>query len=52
MLTYCVRGERFFAGHWSAMIEQGYICRLLQRLRQLRKSLDERWVTAQADAPE
>ena len=32
MLTYCVRGERFCDGHWGAMIEGGYVCRLLQRL--------------------
>lgn len=32
MLTYCVRGERFCGGHWRAMLERGYIRRLLQRL--------------------
>lgn len=32
MLTYCVRGERFCDGHWEAMIEDGYIRRLLERL--------------------
>lgn len=37
MLTYCVRGERFSDGHWAAMIEQGYLQRLLERLRQLRQ---------------
>ena len=35
MLTYCVRGERFCAGHWGAMIEGGYILRLLQRLTEI-----------------
>jgi len=35
MLTYCVRGERFCDGHWGAMIEEGYIRRLLQRLAEL-----------------
>lgn len=37
MLTYCVRGERFSEGHWAAMIEKGYLRRLLERLRQLRQ---------------
>ena len=32
MLTYCVRGERFSEGHWGAMIEQGHVRRLLERL--------------------
>ncbi|MCZ7570811.1 MAG: DUF6508 domain-containing protein [Ardenticatenaceae bacterium] len=35
MLTYCVRGERFCDGHWAAMIEGGYIRRLLERLAEL-----------------
>ncbi|RME73290.1 MAG: hypothetical protein D6784_12140 [Chloroflexi bacterium] len=35
MLTYCVRGERFSDGHWGAMIEGGYIRRLLLRLAEL-----------------
>jgi hypothetical protein len=36
MLTYCVRGERFSEGHWGAMIEQGHVRRLLERLAELR----------------
>jgi len=36
MLTYCVRGERFCDGHWGAMIEQGHVRRLLERLAELR----------------
>lgn len=36
MLTYCVRGERFSEGHWRAMIEQGHVRRLLERLAELR----------------
>lgn len=32
MLTFCVRGERFCDGHWGAMIEEGHIRRLLERL--------------------
>ena len=35
MLTFCVRGERLCDGHWSAMIEEGHIRRLLQRLAEL-----------------
>jgi len=35
MLTYCVRGERFCDGHWGAMVEEGHIRRLLQRLAEL-----------------
>ena len=36
LLTFCVRGERFSDGHWGAMIEQGYIRRLLERLNEIR----------------
>jgi hypothetical protein len=36
MLTFCVRGERFSDGHWEAMIEGGYVRRLLVRLGQIR----------------
>lgn len=36
MLTWCVRGERFCGGHWEAMIEEGHIRRLLERLVELR----------------
>ena len=32
MLTYCVQGERFGAGYWGKMIEEGHIERLLRRL--------------------
>ena len=32
MLTYCVRGERFYTGHWRNVIENGYVRRLLHRL--------------------
>jgi hypothetical protein len=35
MLTYCVRGERFCDGHWGAMIEQGVIRVLLERLGEI-----------------
>jgi hypothetical protein len=35
MLTYCVRGERFCDGHWGAMIEEGHIRRLLERLAEI-----------------
>jgi len=36
MLTLCVRGERFSDGHWAAMIQEGYIRRLLERLNQIK----------------
>jgi hypothetical protein len=36
MLTYCVRGERFCDGHWGAMIAEGDVRRLLERLAELR----------------
>ena len=32
MLTYYVRGERFCDGHLDAMITEGHIRRLLERL--------------------
>ena len=32
LLTYCVRGERFCTGHWEAVIREGYIKRILERL--------------------
>ena len=39
MLTYCVRGERFSDGHWSAMLESGRIVALLKRLHVLREQM-------------
>ncbi len=36
MLTYFVRGERFADGHRAALIENGQLCALLQRLQELR----------------
>lgn len=36
MLTFCVRGERFSDGHWSEMIEKGYIRRVLERLNEIK----------------
>jgi hypothetical protein len=36
MLTFCCRGERFCDGHWAAMLEQGHVCRLLERVAELR----------------
>ena len=35
MLTFCVRGERFCDGHWGAMIREGHIRRLLERLKEI-----------------
>jgi len=40
MLTYCVRGERFCEGHWDAMIREGYIRRLLERLSTILKEIE------------
>lgn len=39
MLTFCVRGERFSDGHWAAMIEKGYIRRILERLHTIRAGM-------------
>jgi hypothetical protein len=36
LLTFCVRGERFCDGHWGAMIESGYLLRILKRIEVLR----------------
>ena len=41
MLTLCVRGERFSDGHWGAMIEEGHIRRLLERLIEIKGELPE-----------
>ena len=40
MLTYCVRGERFGAGHWGAMIQGGHVERLLRRLAEIERGND------------
>jgi hypothetical protein len=39
MLTYCVRGERFCDGHWDALIRDGRIAAILQRLAELRATI-------------
>lgn len=39
MLTFCVRGERFFAGHRLAALREGYMVALLNRLRIIRDEL-------------
>jgi len=36
MLTSIVRGERFCDGHWAVMIQQGYVRRVLERVRTIR----------------
>lgn len=41
MLTFCVRGKRFSDGHWGAMIEQGNIRRLLERLNEIKRVTPE-----------
>jgi hypothetical protein len=40
MLTFCLRGERFSDGHWAAMIEKGYIRRVLERLNKIKLALE------------
>jgi uncharacterized protein DUF6508 len=35
MLTYIVRGERFCDGHWAAMINNGHVEAVLERLGKL-----------------
>lgn len=37
MLTWCVRGERFCDGHWAAVLNDGTISLLLERLRVIRE---------------
>lgn len=39
MLTWCVRGERFCAGHWDAIINDGRIRSLLLRLLDIKSQL-------------
>ena len=34
MITYVVRGERFCDGHWAAMFRDGYVGRLIKRMRE------------------
>lgn len=40
MLTFCTRGERFSDGHWAAMIEKGYIRRILERLNVIKSEME------------
>ena len=40
MLTFCVRGERFCTGHWGAVIENGCVRRLLERLAELGQQVE------------
>lgn len=37
LMTFCVRGERFFGSHWGGMIEAGYVERILRRLAVVRR---------------
>ena len=50
MLTFCVRGERFFTGHWGNVIENGYVLRLLQRLTELGLDRDALEIAGQTEA--
>ncbi len=38
LLTFCVRGERFFDGHWAKMLENGRVQAILKRLQILKES--------------
>ena len=38
MLTWCVRGERFCDGHWGAVLSDGKVFALLERLRRITES--------------
>lgn len=40
LLTWCVRGERFCYGHHGAVIQNGAVLAILQRLQVIRDSLD------------
>lgn len=40
MLTYCVRAERFGDGAWVHLLESGQLFRLLDRVRELRPTLE------------
>lgn len=35
MITYVVRGEKFCDGHWAGMFRDGYVGRLIKRMREL-----------------
>ena len=41
MLTLCVRGERFCDGFWEGQLESGKIVRLLERLVELRETIED-----------
>ena len=36
LLTWCVRGERFCAGHWIAVFNSGLVRTILERLHEIR----------------
>lgn len=40
LLTWSARGERFYEGHWSTVLETGRIQAILRRLRELRDTVD------------
>lgn len=39
MLTFCARGERFADGFWAAVVEEGKVRRLLERIAVLKDEL-------------
>lgn len=40
LLTWCTRGEQFYEGHWSTVLETGRIQAILRRLRELRDTIE------------
>ena len=41
MLSYCVRGDKFMSeGHMGTMIREGHVGRLLQRVEQIKSSVE------------
>lgn len=40
VLTWCVRGEKFSTGHWNAVLENGIIFAVLERLILLKEEMD------------
>ena len=52
MMTYCLRGERFCDGHWDAMIGDGHIRRLFERLDVIASGTSKEQPLSSQEAPE
>lgn len=39
VITWCVRGERFSAGHWNTVLKNGIVFAVLERLKILKEEL-------------